>query len=196
LKILLVSYLKKFFLQRAASRHVLASHHGDETGNTCLKLRFCDDITKKYLLPKADSNHDYFEKEIDRGTMYDTYFLIQDKNKEKHRVEIDETFLKEVFEFSPKCSGVLFHNYLIMKKEKVSSNASKMPLHKSGNFISSNAYRNHNVNKLFCTTKCDPSVLTNWREVSRRKDCKFKNAFTAGTSSKSRRTVILDSYSV
>jgi len=187
-------------LQRAVSRHVLTSHHADETGNPCLKLRFCDNINninKKYLLPKTDSNYDHFEKEIDRGTMYDTYFLIQDKNKEKHRVEIDETFLKEVFEFSPKCSGVLFHNYLIMKKEKVSGNASKMPLHKPGNLISSsNAYRNHNVNKFFYTTKCDPSVLTNWREVSRRKDCKFKNAFTAGTSSKSRRTVILDSYSV
>jgi len=186
---------QEIFSQHGASRHILASHHADETANSCLKLRFCDDIKKKYLLSKTDSNYDHFEKEIDK-TMYDTYFLIRDRSKEKQRIEIDETFLKEVFEFSPKCSGVLFHNYLIMKKEKVSSNASKIPLHKHGNFTSPNTYRNHNVNEFFYATKGDPSVLTNWQEISRRKDCKFKNAFTTGTSNTSRRTVILDSCSV
>lgn len=136
--------------------------------------------------------------DLSRSENYDAYLLIRDRNREKRRLELDRTFLKKVLEVSPKCSGVLRHNYLIMKKEKVPGNALKIPLRKVGNFISSNSntYKTYNVNKSFYTVTCDPSVLTNWQEISRRKECKYKSAFIAGTSDKSRCTVTLDSYSV
>ncbi|EZA46722.1 hypothetical protein X777_02382 [Ooceraea biroi] len=164
--------------------------------NPCLKLRFCNDTKPKYRSSKLNLNDDRCKKETDKKKKYDAYLLIRDRNREKHRVELDKAFLKEVLELPPKGSGVLLHNYLIMKKEKVSGNASKMSLRKVGNFVSPDAQKNHNVNKSFCTTKCDPLVFTNWREVSRRKNCKFTRAFTVGTSGKSRCTVAPDSHSV
>lgn len=93
--------------------------------------------------------------------------------------EFDKAFAKEFLELSSKCSGVLLRNYLITKKEKVSSNASKACLHKIENFsLSDRLCENRASNKsreCFYTNKCNPLVFTNWQEISRRKNCKSKS---------------------
>lgn len=107
----------------------------------------------------------------------------------KRRAEIDKTFPKGVSELSPKCSDVLLRNYLITKRGKVSGNASKASLRKVENFASSGKLcKNRSGDKSresFYTSKCNPLVLTTWKEVSRWKDCESKNACIADTSGES-----------
>ncbi|XP_067216134.1 uncharacterized protein [Linepithema humile] len=162
-----------------ASNHVMASQYTDKIGNPCLKLRFCDDIEKNQSSEIAfDKN--FAENEIVKEETHGN------RNMKKRRVETNKTFPKGALELSPKCSGVLLRNYLITKKGKVSGNASKASLRKVENFASSGRLcKNRSGNKSresFYTSKCNPLVLTSWKEVSRRKDCRSKNACIANTS--------------
>ncbi|CAL1677204.1 unnamed protein product [Lasius platythorax] len=88
-------------------------------------------------------------------------------------MEFDKAFAKEFLELSPKYDGVLLRNYLIMKGEKVSGNASKASLRKTENFTPTDRLcKNRGTDKShesFYTSKCNPAMLTNWREVFRRK---------------------------
>lgn len=94
------------------------------------------------------------------------------------RREFDKAFAKEFLELSSKCSGVLLRNYLITKREKVSTNASKARLRKTENFSPSGRLcENHAADKsheCFYTNQCNPLVFTNWQEISR-KNCTSKS---------------------
>ncbi|KYM77490.1 hypothetical protein ALC53_12119 [Atta colombica] len=126
-----------------------------------------------------------------------TYLIIKIKtrnnNTEKRWVEFNKAFAKKFLEFSSKCSSVLLRNYLIMKREKVSSNASKARLSKTENFsLSDKLYKDRATDKsrkCFYASKCNPLVFTNnWQEISKQKNCRSKSAFTTNTS-ELRRTV-------
>lgn len=89
----------------------------------------------------------------------------------KSCAEFNKAFAKEFLKLS-KYDGVLLRNYLITKGEKVSGNTSKASLRKAENFTPSDrlckdrgADKSH---ESFYTSKCNPTMLTNWREVSSR----------------------------
>lgn len=88
-------------------------------------------------------------------------------------MEFDKVFAKELLELSPKYDDVLLRNYLITKREKASGNTSKMSLRKTENFTPSDGLCKDRgadkSRKSFYTSKCNPAMLTNWQEVSRRK---------------------------
>lgn len=60
-----------------------------------------------------------------------------------------------------------------MKGEKVFDNTSKASLRKTENFtLYDKLCKDHGADKSresFYTSKCNPAMLTNWREISRRK---------------------------
>jgi len=47
LKPVVATFSKELLLQHIASKHIMASQCADKAGNSCLKLRFCDDIAKR-----------------------------------------------------------------------------------------------------------------------------------------------------
>ncbi|XP_036143006.1 uncharacterized protein LOC118645642 [Monomorium pharaonis] len=171
-----------------APKHVMASQCTDEVGNPCLKLRFRDDVKKKCRSSTIDLNKSFIKKEIVKEKMHGN------SNTEKRCAEFDKAFTKGFLELSSKCSGVLLRNYLIKKREKVPSNALKAYLRKIENFSpSSSLCMDRMCNKsreCFYMSKCNPLVFTNWQEISKRKSCKSKNAFTANISDESRHRVI------
>ncbi|XP_032687546.1 uncharacterized protein LOC116851833 isoform X1 [Odontomachus brunneus] len=166
------------------SKHVMASQYTDEAGNPCLKLRFCDNAEKKCGPIKYDINNDLFEKETAKETHG------KHTNTKKRRVQPDKAFPKRILELSPKCSGLLLRNYLLMRREKVSS-ASKASLRKAEDTAQAGRlfYGAYKSCRSFYASKCNPLVLTNWKEVSRRKEYRSKSAFTASTSDESHCTV-------
>ncbi|XP_011160067.3 uncharacterized protein LOC105196045 [Solenopsis invicta] len=113
----------------------------------------------------------------------------ENSNVEKRYAEFNKAFAKGFLELSSKCSGVLLRNYLITKREKVPSNAC---LRKIENFSPSGRFymdrATDKSHECFFTSKCNPLVFTNWQEISRRKNCRSKSAFTTNTSSEPRRT--------
>lgn len=169
-----------------ASRRHMASQCMDEAENSCLKLRFRNDAGKKCRPSEVDVINNFSEKDIVKRRTYE-----KRASTKRRRAELDKAFSKRILELSPKCSGVLLRNYLIMKREKVPSNSSKTYLRKAEISASPSRLCRHRgadkSRKSFYTSKCDPLVLTNWREVSRRKAVHgSKNAFTASTSGESR----------
>ncbi|KAL6260766.1 hypothetical protein P5V15_008290 [Pogonomyrmex californicus] len=175
-----------------ASKHVMASQRTDEAGNPGLKLRFRNDIKRKCGSLDVDLNSIKKEivKEKKHGNMY--HYNKVDSNMGK-RMDFDKAFAKVFLELSSKCSGVLLRNYLMTKREKVSSNTSNACLHKTEHFSPSNRLckncRTDKSREFFYTNEYNPLVFTNWREVSKRRNYKSKSAFTANTSGKSRHTV-------
>ncbi|XP_018303228.1 uncharacterized protein [Mycetomoellerius zeteki] len=111
-----------------ASKHVMTTQCTDEIGNPCLKIRSRYDTKRKCGSSNIDLNKSFVRKEITRKKMHGN------NNTEKRCVEFNKAFAKGFLELSSKCSGVLLSNYLIMKREKVSSNASKARLRKTENF--------------------------------------------------------------
>ncbi|EFN84388.1 hypothetical protein EAI_13571 [Harpegnathos saltator] len=170
-----------------ASKHVMASQYTDEMGNPCLKLRFCDNTKRKRRSSRNVLNNNLSEKEIAKE-MHEKY-----ANTKKRRVQADKAFPKRILELSPKCSGLLLRNYLLMKREKVSSSGSKASLRKAEYIaLPGKPCRDRGVHKShrsFYASKCDPLVLTNWKEVSRRKENQSKSACNSSTSGGSRCTV-------
>ncbi|XP_011693940.1 PREDICTED: uncharacterized protein LOC105453570 isoform X2 [Wasmannia auropunctata] len=172
-----------------ASNHVMASQCTDEVGNPCLKLRFRD-TKRKCGSPNTDFNKSFVRKEIIREKMHGN------SNTEKRSTKFDKAFAKGFLELSSKCSGVLLRNYLITKREKVSSNASKACLRKTENFsLSDRLCEDRTTDRsreCFYASKCNPLVYTNWQEISRRKNCRSKSAFTANTSSRDAQSITFD----
>ncbi|KAM0737185.1 hypothetical protein ACS0PU_000278 [Formica fusca] len=150
-----------------ASKHVMTSQYTNETGNPCLKLRFLNNTMRKYRASKTDVSKSFAEKEIVNEKIHGN-----GKTRKAH-VEFDKVFAKELLELSPKYDDVLLRNYLITKREKASGNTSKMSLRKTENFTPSDGLCKDRgadkSRKSFYTSKCNPAMLTNWQEVSRRK---------------------------
>ncbi|XP_018343908.1 PREDICTED: uncharacterized protein LOC108749608 isoform X2 [Trachymyrmex septentrionalis] len=169
-----------------ASKHVMATQCTDKIGNPCLKLRSRNGTKRKYGSFDIDLDKSSVRKEITRKKMHGN------NNTEKRWVEFNKAFVKRFLELSSKCSGVLLRNYLIMKREKVSSNASKARLDKTENFsISGKLCENRATDrsrKCFYASKCNPLMFTNWQEISKQKNCRSKSAFTVNTS-ELRRTI-------
>ncbi|XP_018366011.1 PREDICTED: uncharacterized protein LOC108763145 isoform X2 [Trachymyrmex cornetzi] len=169
-----------------ASKRVMAIQCTDEIGNPCLKLRSRNDTKRKCGSSDIDLDKSTVRKEITRKKMHGN------NNTEKRCVEFNKAFAKGFLELSSKCSGVLLRNYLIMKREKVSNNASKARLGKTGNFsLSGKLCEDHATDrspKCFYASKCNPLVFTNWQEISKQQNYKSKSAFTIDTS-ELRRTV-------
>ncbi|KAL6420381.1 hypothetical protein ACFW04_014821 [Cataglyphis niger] len=149
-----------------ASKHVMTSQYANETENPCLKLRFFNNAMRKYRASKTDVSKSFAEKEIVNEK-------VDGNTTGKPREELDKIFANKFFEFSPKHNDVLLRNYLITKGEKAAGNMSKMFLRKTENFTPSNGLcKDRGADKSresFYTSKCNPAMLTNWQEVSRRK---------------------------
>lgn len=100
----------------------------------------------------------------------------------KRYTGLNRIFSKRILELSPKCNDVLLRNYLIMKREKSLSKTSKTSSRQTVNFVSSSRlYKNrdsYKSRKSFYTNKHNPFVFTNWKEVSRRKEFRYKNVIT------------------
>lgn len=140
------------------------------------------------LIVKSNNNVGLFKKLFISVLIYTSY-AGKHNDIEKRRLESDKAFSKRILVSSPKYSGVLLRNYLL-KREKMRDDTSFYKAENSASLCIPRVDRiTDKSRKCFYTTKCNPLVLTNWMEVSRRRECRSRNAFTASTSGESRDTV-------